>query len=595
MHDVVCSESEFVSRITTALPHFLWFLGAGASRTAGMPTATDIIWDLKRRYYCLHENQDVQAYNINNKAVREKLQTYMDSKGFPAADTSEEYSFYFSLTFGDDPAQQQRYIAKLLDPDKISLNIGHRVLAAMLGEGLTRVVFTSNFDEVLERAYALVVAKGLTAFHLEGSYAALDALNAEQYPLYAKVHGDFRFRSIMNLPTDLLSNDAEIQKCFLAAVTRFGMIVSGYSGRDANVMDMFRAALDQTNAFPHGLFWTSPSATSITPSVKQFITLARSKGIDASLVESGTFDTMLMRLWQQQPQRPAQIEAKIYTVKALPVAIPLPPAGKRYPVIRTNGLPIVEFPKQCGRVITETPITFQALNDQRHAMQPDVVATFSGQTLFWGGLEEATKLFSEQRVMGIEDHDFEDPVVSISSSGVIKSFFEEGLVRSLCDGKPVVIRRKDRTWFAVTDHRESKNALLTPMREALANPTMEPHARRNIPLNGPVPKLTDTFWAECVSLNLEERNGSAWLMIRPEVWITPLANREQATTFLREKKLRRWNPLAYRLLDAWIALLIGSVGTGLDARISCFQNTKYPASFRLNTRSAYSRGGGANV
>ncbi len=243
----------------------------------------------------------------------------------------------------------------------------------------------------------------------------------------------------------------------------------------------------------------------------------------------------------------------------------------------------------------QTPITFQVLNEQRRAKQPDVVATFTGETLFWGGLEEATKLFSDQRVKEIEDHNFEDPILSISSSGVIKSFFEEGLVRSLCHGKPVVIRRKDRRWFAVIDHRESKNGLLMPMREALANPTRETHANGNIPLNGPVPKLTDTFWAECASLTLEERNGSAWLMIRPDVWITPLANREQAKAFLREKKLRRWNPLAYRLLDAWIALLVGSVGTALDARISCFQNTKYPASFTLNTRSAYSGGGGANV
>jgi hypothetical protein len=258
MRDAFCSEPEFIRRVTPVLPHLMWLLGAGASRTAGMPTAADIIWDLKRRYYCLHENQDAQAHNINNKAVREKLQSYMDSKGFPAADAADEYSFYFSITFGGDLAEQQRYIANVLHPEKISLNIGHRALAAMLATGLARVVFSSNFDEVLEKAYALVAARALTAFHLEGSYAALDALNAEQYPLYAKVHGDFRFRSIKNLPADLLSNDAEIQKCFLAASTRFGMIVSGYSGRDANVIHMFHAALDQANAFPHGLFGQRP-------------------------------------------------------------------------------------------------------------------------------------------------------------------------------------------------------------------------------------------------------------------------------------------------------------------------------------------------
>src|SRR5438045_3250851 len=32
-----------------------WFLGAGTSAVAGLPTATDIIWGLKRRYYCREE------------------------------------------------------------------------------------------------------------------------------------------------------------------------------------------------------------------------------------------------------------------------------------------------------------------------------------------------------------------------------------------------------------------------------------------------------------------------------------------------------------------------------------------------------------
>lgn len=62
-----------------------------------MPTAADIIWDLKQRYYCLHENQDVQAHNVNNRAVREKIQSYLDSKGFPAANAPDEYPFYSPL------------------------------------------------------------------------------------------------------------------------------------------------------------------------------------------------------------------------------------------------------------------------------------------------------------------------------------------------------------------------------------------------------------------------------------------------------------------------------------------------------------------
>src|SRR6202041_4181715 len=150
-------------------------------------------------------------------------------------------------------AAQQKYIIEELATAKISLTVGHRALGALLDAGHARVAFTTNFDDVIENAFSLVSGKNLTAFHLEGPYAALDALNAERFPLYAKIHGDFRYQSIKNLAADLLGNDAEIQRCFFAAAARYGLVVTGYSGRDENVMEMFRQAIGQNNAFPQGL------------------------------------------------------------------------------------------------------------------------------------------------------------------------------------------------------------------------------------------------------------------------------------------------------------------------------------------------------
>ena len=103
-------EHNFIRHFVQNAPQLMWFLGAGASRTAGMPTATDIIWDLKRKYYCLQENQDLQTHDINKQAIRRKIQDYLDSKGFPALWSAEEYSFYFDLTFGEDYGSQQKYI-----------------------------------------------------------------------------------------------------------------------------------------------------------------------------------------------------------------------------------------------------------------------------------------------------------------------------------------------------------------------------------------------------------------------------------------------------------------------------------------------------
>lgn len=190
-----------------------------------MPTATDLIWELKRDYYCAHENQDINTHDINNGAVRRKIQGYMDSKGFPAEGSAEEYSFYFDLKFSDDDGAQQKFLSSQLSPEKISLNIGHRALAALMALKQCRIVFTTNFDEVIEKAYSEVSGSALIAYHLEGSYAALDAYNYERFPLYAKVHGDFRYRKVKNLTQDLLQNDEQVRRCFMTAGNAYGLVV----------------------------------------------------------------------------------------------------------------------------------------------------------------------------------------------------------------------------------------------------------------------------------------------------------------------------------------------------------------------------------
>ena len=47
----IIDQGEFTGVFSARPQNFAWLLGAGASATAGLPTATDVIWDLKRRYY----------------------------------------------------------------------------------------------------------------------------------------------------------------------------------------------------------------------------------------------------------------------------------------------------------------------------------------------------------------------------------------------------------------------------------------------------------------------------------------------------------------------------------------------------------------
>ncbi len=189
--------------------NYAWFLGAGTSASAGLPTAADVLWDLKRRYYCREENQEITRQDLQNDAVRAKIQIFMETRGFPELWADDEYPSYFGKIFGNDKERQRRYLKGILAEEKVSLSVGNRVLGALMACCYCRVAFTTNFDSIVEKAVAEVAARSLAAFHLEGAHAANQALNNEEFPIYCKLHGDFRYDSLKNLSTDLAH-----AKCF---------------------------------------------------------------------------------------------------------------------------------------------------------------------------------------------------------------------------------------------------------------------------------------------------------------------------------------------------------------------------------------------
>lgn len=575
-------EKKFLLNFVQNAPQLMWFLGAGTSRSSGLPAAVDLIWDLKRQYYCANENQDVQAHNLSNHAIKAKIQSYLDGQGCPEVWSNEEYSYYFELMFGEEYAAQQSYIQNKMSPDKVTLTIGPRVLASLLKMRRSRLVFTTNFDDVLEDAYAAVAGKNLTPFHLEGSYAALEALNAERFPLYAKIHGDFRYQKIKNLSEDLLSNDEKIQECFIASAGRYGLIVAGYSGRDSNVMAMLEQALAQPNPFPHGIWWTVPRASGVAPAVVAFIETARVKGIAAYIVETGTFDLMLYKIWRQIPDKPQALDDKVRSARANPVSIPLPAPGKSYPVLRTNALEIVDAPRQCGMLPAagvRAADVFSAVREK----QPDAVISYQDGIVFWGESAQVAKSLEGLIANDLDVREFADPVAEIAESTYLKSFYEHGIAEALCHDKPVLLRKKDKTYYAVVNHRQADNEYFASLKKAVGfrgNPGT---------ICGTVRELSDTHWSECVRLRLEERAGVLWLLLEPDVWINPLKNREDAQDFLRKRKLKRYNNQSYDILNAWIEILIGPIGHGAPVAVTYGADTDYPASFTVSTRTAFSR------
>lgn len=246
-------QAEFARIFCERHASFAWFLGAGGPHNANRPTAEDRMTDLKRRYYCSEEGQQLSTKDLQNDAVRSRVEAYMQSRGSPERWSASEYTTYLETIFGDDRERQRHYIAGMLAADRVRLAVGNRVFGAMLATGLCRMAFTTNFDPVVESAVADVAGQAHAPYHLEGAENAVFALNNEQYPIYCKLHGDFQCDSIKNLSADLAAQNAELSRCMAMGGARFGFVVVGYSGRDDSVMALFRSVLEAPNPFPHGL------------------------------------------------------------------------------------------------------------------------------------------------------------------------------------------------------------------------------------------------------------------------------------------------------------------------------------------------------
>ena len=576
-------EKEFIRHYIANAPQIMWLLGAGTSRTAGMPTATDVIWDLKIRYYCLQENQEIKKHDINNEVIRKKVQRYLDGKNFPQLWSNEEYSFYFNLTFGNDYSAQQKYFAEQLGSHKLSLNIGHKVLAGLIALQQAKLIFTTNFDEVIEQAYSKVSGNTLPTFHLEGSYAALDALNSEKFPIYAKMHGDFKYQSLKNLSEDLKENDQKIQDCMLAASGRYGLIISGYSGRDQNVMTLLHKALELHNAFPQGLFWTTPNLNSIAESVCDFIKAAQNKGINAHIVETGTFDTMLSKIWRQLPNKPQNIIDKVVTSHATRTSIPMLPQGTQFPILRTNAIPIIAVPQSCAKLELKSNLSYSEIKDLLIVNHPRAIITKTDAVLAWGEEKEFHKGLGENQIAQISEHTINEPIKLIAERTFYKAFYERALITAICDNKPLLLRN-NYSFYLVVDPAKSHDSIFQSLKNALKDYNGNPGV-----ITGTIPNGNQTVWSEAIELTLEEKNGNLWLLINPAIWIEPKTDRKNSIDFIKRRILKRYNKVTHSILNAWIEILFNPQKLGDVVEVSCFNDSEYPINFKLNTRTAFSK------
>lgn len=194
-----------------------WFLGAGASAAARVPTADHIMMDLLLRMYADAHGLVRQKLSLSEAADVDRIRAYYDDQnGMPSLCDPSAYSVAFQLALDDEGARRQ-HLRSLFEGR--SPSYGQRILGAFVAAGLSDLLITTNFDDLIEKAVdqAQVTLDdpsrrrlGVAALGNPGQ--ANLALSDNDFPFLFKLHGDFRERELKNLTSELQTQDADMRQ-----------------------------------------------------------------------------------------------------------------------------------------------------------------------------------------------------------------------------------------------------------------------------------------------------------------------------------------------------------------------------------------------
>ncbi len=139
------------ARARAVSPHrFAWLLGAGASASAGLPTATQIRDELLLGVYAERHKLLWENLHPNDPSTRSALQQYFDgSNGMVEFGSDHDYSCAFELALPEE-SSRRIYLRNLLKSRRPGF--GQRVFDALIAAGLVDITTTTNFDDLIEQA-----------------------------------------------------------------------------------------------------------------------------------------------------------------------------------------------------------------------------------------------------------------------------------------------------------------------------------------------------------------------------------------------------------------------------------------------------------
>ncbi len=539
-----------------------------------------MIRDFKAQIFCRENNLSKREIDTADPIWGDRINAFFQRTSLlPPDGDPTEYAAAFEAVY-----PQSRHRRQYID-DAISKGtpcFGHKVLGSLIAARKVDCVFTTNFDPLVEESALSANAILPVADQARPTVAAIDSaeramrcLNESDWPLVAKLHGDYQSVAIKNTGSELEKQDTRMRHVLVEAGKRFGMVFVGYSGRDASIMEALKSVLDYPSPFPNGLYWVTSSASRLLPAVTEFLNCVQSAGVDVAIVECATFDELsadIIRTIDLPTVLLDQVMLGRPAPRLVPVQLPIVEA-RSFPVLRYSALLIEKMPATARRMTLAESQNSPAIRKVLKEKNCRATVAANGRELAVFGKDQeildalaplGAKLAGEVAL---------DPVIDSWALGLLY----DALVRSLARRRPLIPRYK-RTGHSLVvaapqegedQERARRNEqMLTNLRNAYGGA-----------LTGIVPGLGFPF-QEGIFLKMDHIDGRWWCGFEPYTFVhipKPSASEDNsnepnaadedpvglrsdrggdpAGDWRRERWAQRYNKNWAGIINAWAQLL----------------------------------------
>ena len=193
-------------------------LGSGVSRSAQIPTGWEIVLDLLGKL----------AAATGENPETDLEQWYRDKYG-----DEPEYSSLLEA-LAKTQAERQQLLRPYFEPNEQEREEGlkqptaaHRAIARLVSQGFVKVIVTTNFDRLIEKALDDEGVESTTLSTPEQVKGALPLVHAKCCVF--KVHGDYQDPRIRNSESELSSYPDEYNSLLNQIFDEYGLLVCGWS------------------------------------------------------------------------------------------------------------------------------------------------------------------------------------------------------------------------------------------------------------------------------------------------------------------------------------------------------------------------------